>query len=82
MQRRPLDTVLLLASLGALLPSPSMAGTKDNPFVLVSPERPMPRRSGKFERYARPVTPAARIGRNEPCPCKSGRKFKRCCMGG
>ena len=22
---------------------------------------------------------AARVGRNEPCPCGSGRKFKRCC---
>jgi hypothetical protein len=25
-------------------------------------------------------TPAARPGRNHPCPCGSGRKFKRCCM--
>jgi preprotein translocase subunit SecA len=24
--------------------------------------------------------PAARPGRNQPCPCGSGRKFKRCCM--
>ena len=23
----------------------------------------------------------AKIGRNEPCPCGSGRKFKRCCLG-
>jgi hypothetical protein len=22
-----------------------------------------------------------KIGRNEPCPCGSGRKFKRCCLG-
>lgn len=21
-----------------------------------------------------------RIGRNEPCPCGSGRKFKKCCL--
>ena len=21
-----------------------------------------------------------RIGRNEPCPCKSGYKYKRCCL--
>lgn len=26
---------------------------------------------------ARPATP--RVGRNEPCPCGSGRKFKHCC---
>jgi hypothetical protein len=24
--------------------------------------------------------PGARLGRNEPCPCGSGRKFKHCCM--
>jgi len=24
--------------------------------------------------------PAARPGRNQPCSCGSGRKFKRCCM--
>ncbi len=23
----------------------------------------------------------ARIGRNDPCPCKSGRKYKHCCIG-
>jgi hypothetical protein len=23
---------------------------------------------------------AAHIGRNSPCPCGSGRKFKHCCM--
>ncbi|MGB5884590.1 MAG: SEC-C metal-binding domain-containing protein, partial [Desulfobulbales bacterium] len=22
-----------------------------------------------------------KIGRNETCPCGSGRKFKRCCLG-
>jgi hypothetical protein len=25
-------------------------------------------------------SPSARTGRNQPCPCGSGRKFKRCCM--
>ena len=23
----------------------------------------------------------ARVGRNEPCPCGSGEKFKKCCFG-
>lgn len=22
-----------------------------------------------------------KVGRNEPCPCGSGRKYKHCCMG-
>ena len=29
-------------------------------------DRPPPRRASK-------------VGRNEPCPCRSGRKYKRCC---
>lgn len=26
-----------------------------------------------------PVQPARKVGRNEPCPCGSGKKHKRCC---
>jgi hypothetical protein len=28
-----------------------------------------------------PYRAAPRVGRNEPCPCGSGRKFKKCCGG-
>jgi len=32
-----------------------------------------------------PSTPAANpnrnVGRNDPCPCGSGKKFKKCCLG-
>jgi hypothetical protein len=27
------------------------------------------------------VAPAEKIGRNDPCPCGSGLKYKKCCMG-
>lgn len=27
------------------------------------------------------LTPKDRIGRNDPCPCGSGKKYKHCCMG-
>jgi len=27
-----------------------------------------------------PYTPAAKIGRNDSCPCGSGKKFKKCCL--
>jgi len=34
----------------------------------------------------RPPTPtqlqAQRVGRNDPCPCDSGKKFKKCCYFG
>lgn len=27
------------------------------------------------------VAGAERLGRNDPCPCGSGRKYKKCCLG-
>lgn len=26
-----------------------------------------------------PVIPKSKVGRNDPCPCKSGKKYKKCC---
>jgi uncharacterized protein YecA (UPF0149 family) len=28
-----------------------------------------------------PIEADARPGRNDPCPCGSGRKYKKCCEG-
>ena len=27
-----------------------------------------------------PLVADTRVGRNSPCPCKSGKKFKNCCI--
>jgi uncharacterized protein len=27
------------------------------------------------------VQPSSQVGRNDPCPCGSGRKYKKCCLG-
>ena len=27
-----------------------------------------------------PVRKAAKVGPNDPCPCGSGKKYKKCCM--
>ena len=38
---------------------------------------------GAFDerRHPQPIrNPGERIGRNDPCPCGSGRKYKQCCM--
>lgn len=32
-------------------------------------------------RHTTLVNDKKKIGRNEPCPCGSGKKFKNCCMG-
>ncbi|MEW5758953.1 MAG: preprotein translocase subunit SecA [Candidatus Omnitrophota bacterium] len=31
------------------------------------------------ETPSKPVVKTKEVGRNEPCPCKSGRKYKKCC---
>jgi len=33
---------------------------------------------GEVEQLRRP---GAKLGRNDPCPCGSGKKYKRCCLG-
>ena len=33
-------------------------------------------------REAEPVRTSLKIGRNEPCPCESGKKYKKCCGAG
>ncbi|MBN1588827.1 MAG: SEC-C domain-containing protein [Pirellulales bacterium] len=35
--------------------------------------------SDKSPAAAAPVARAQRVGRNDPCPCGSGKKFKKCC---
>ena len=40
-----------------------------------SPEGPRPPDQATAE------GPRTKIGRNDPCPCGSGRKFKKCCLG-
>jgi SWIM/SEC-C metal-binding protein len=37
-----------------------------------------------IDRALNPPTPAlaeAKVGRNEPCPCGSRKKYKKCCAG-
>ncbi len=56
------------------------------------PEMPAPKRepmrervetattnSGQAEQRPEPIRAAVKVGRNQPCPCGSGRKYKQCC---
>ena len=36
-------------------------------------------RAGGGVQQPRRVAPAQRVGRNDPCPCGSGKKYKQCC---
>jgi len=31
------------------------------------------------EKQNAPAVAAEKVGRNDPCPCGSGKKFKKCC---
>jgi hypothetical protein len=55
----------------------SVAGLLESGIEAALPERLPPRRSAGFT-VRRPV---AKVGRNDPCPCGSGRKYKKCCAG-
>ena len=34
----------------------------------------------KEPKKVQPVVKPKKIGRNDPCPCGSGKKYKKCCM--
>jgi uncharacterized protein YecA (UPF0149 family) len=36
------------------------------------------KRPGKTEKQ-KPVQKQVKVGRNDPCPCGSGKKYKKCC---
>jgi hypothetical protein len=52
------------------------------PFIYGTPAPSPP--AAKIPPVPKPLVPSQRaekkVGRNDPCPCGSGKKFKRCCM--
>jgi preprotein translocase subunit SecA len=49
--------------------------------VAPRPVRPAPvGLPGAGERRAEPGRSGQKIGRNDPCPCGSGKKYKKCCL--
>ncbi|MBM4467542.1 MAG: hypothetical protein FJ014_18645 [Chloroflexi bacterium] len=51
--------------------------------VVVGVEPDKPEDISDVERLLNPTTPVtvpSKVGRNDPCPCGSGLKFKNCCL--
>lgn len=56
---------------------------KNNWQVIVGIESDKPEDISDVEQLLnppKPITKAITIGRNEPCPCGSGKKYKHCCL--
>ncbi|MCF8303810.1 MAG: SEC-C domain-containing protein [Bacteroidales bacterium] len=51
----------------------------DDELQFPNPEDRQPRLY-QPEFYQQPIKSPRKIGRNEPCPCDSGKKYKKCCM--
>ncbi|GAB6184279.1 preprotein translocase subunit SecA [Thermodesulfovibrio hydrogeniphilus] len=49
---------------------------RDESQVKVARKQPIGRRDGDS---AQPIKKPTKIGRNDPCPCGSGKKYKKCC---
>jgi preprotein translocase subunit SecA len=45
----------------------------------IQPKQPVRYNRGEGSETNQPVTRGKKIGRNDPCPCGSGKKYKKCC---
>jgi hypothetical protein len=68
--RQPSESEIELAMSGNLLD----AATR--------PVAEEPEDKGEDVDVAEPIRAEPRVGRNDPCPCGSGKKFKKCCLRG
>jgi hypothetical protein len=69
---------LVAAFLGALEAEGRLAGGRALGQVALALAPAWMEASGPPKPYVRPGAP---IGRNDPCPCGSGLKYKKCCLG-
>jgi hypothetical protein len=54
----------------------------DEPPPPSFPEEPLPEHPEIIADSTEPYVAPPKIGRNEPCPCDSGKKYKKCCGSG
>lgn len=38
-------------------------------------------KTGDYKYIRTPIKVEEKVSRNDPCPCGSGKKYKKCCMG-
>ena len=68
------ELLMLAAALDSGIDSTLMEIT--NPYAELRDVEPPTLKHGKYAE----VRTEPKIGRNEPCPCESGKKYKKCCI--
>jgi uncharacterized protein YecA (UPF0149 family) len=43
--------------------------------------QPLPKKNKDGSVGEQTVVKGEQVGRNDPCPCGSGKKYKKCCLG-
>ncbi|HEX6750205.1 MAG TPA: preprotein translocase subunit SecA [Longimicrobium sp.] len=59
-------------------PPPRRSSLGINPYAAVPPSQRQLRTNREEEAGPKPAAAAATVGRNDPCPCGSGKKYKNC----
>jgi preprotein translocase subunit SecA len=78
--------ILSKAQMQSMLDNANMSHSELNAFLHAQEtmeqnqmQHPMPPEAMGEAPKQRPVTAEAKVGRNDPCPCGSGKKYKKCC---
>ena len=75
--RRPSPAAMTLNNPGAA-PVPAFAGAARSPSAQAQAQAPMPARTGGDDVIKTVRRDEPKVGRNDPCPCGSGKKYKKC----
>ena len=60
-------------------PAPASAAQQSGPAIGDAPQPPKDLMTSSENKQLPTVNKSAKIGRNDPCPCGSGKKYKDCC---
>ena len=78
-QPRPAPRPVQNAPVAEEKPAPAPAAEQSGPAIGDAPQPPKDLMTSSENKQLPTVNKSAKIGRNDPCPCGSGKKYKDCC---
>ncbi len=76
-----LRAALAVMKVACMPPEPKKRTELEIKKVVVQETQPDPPAQNSPNLHKNAQSPTPEVGRNTPCPCGSGLKFKRCCLG-